>query len=384
VAHSIDRPSRVGDDEGVPAETAPTPGSEHRADTATILFTDIEGSTLLWERESERMRAALAHHDRVLREAIESAGGTVVRMLGDGVHAVFARPSDAVRAAFAIQRRIADDASAGPPLRIRCGIHTGEVDRRDGDLFGPAVNRAARIMGIAPGGHTLVSASVADAVRAELPDGASLERHGHYRLKGVDEPVELFELRDARRASAALRDDADKAYRVVRSGDLWLPAREIRHNLPADRDAFIGRSAALARLSARLADGARLVTVLGAAGIGKTRFARRHAWTSLAEWPGGVYFCDLSEATGVPGIVGAVAAALGVPIAGDEPVAQLGHAIAGRERCLVVLDNFEQVVEHAQSTVARWLERAPQAAFVVTSRARLHVTGEQLFDLEPL
>ena len=163
----------------------------------------------------------------------------------------------------------------------------------------------------------------------------------------------------------------------MRAGDLWRPVREVRHNLPAERDAFVGRAAELRALAQRLDAGARLLTVLGPGGTGKTRLVRRYGWTWLGDWPGGVWFCDLSEARSLDGIYFAVALALDVPLGKDDPGVQLGHAIAGRGRCLVILDNFEQVVEHAPATLGRWLDRAAEAAFVVTSRERLHLPGEE-------
>ena len=160
--------------------------------------------------------------------------------------------------------------------------------------------------------------------------------------------------------------------------------RPVRFVLPAERDAFVGREAELEELARRLGSGARLMTLLGAAGMGKTRLAVRYAWQHLHAWPGGVWFCDLTEARGVDGIVSAVGEALGVPLGKEDPVLQLGHAIAGRRRCLVVLDNFEQVAEHTAATVERWLERAVEARFVVTSRERLRVRGEEVLGVEPL
>src|SRR6185437_3855380 len=124
----------------------------------TFLFTDIEGSTRLWEEHPERMRAALARHDALARATIEGRRGTVVKMTGDGVHAAFGDPLDAVLAVVDLQQRLDDaDATAGLALRVRCGIHAGVVEHRDADYFGTAVNRAARIMGAAHGGQVLVS-----------------------------------------------------------------------------------------------------------------------------------------------------------------------------------------------------------------------------------
>jgi predicted ATPase len=130
--------------------------------------------------------------------------------------------------------------------------------------------------------------------------------------------------------------------------------------------------------------GTRLLTVLGPGGTGKTRVVRRYGRTWLGDWPGGVYFCDLSEARSPDGIFFAVASSLDVALGKDDPAVQLGHAIAGRGRSLVILDNFEQVVQHAQGTLGHWLDRAPDASFVVTSRERLHLRGEEIFPIEPL
>jgi len=154
--------------------------------------------------------------------------------------------------------------------------------------------------------------------------------------------------------------------------------------LPAELDAFVGRGSELAELVAMLDGGARLVTIVGTAGAGKTRLACRFAWSCLADWPGGVFFCDLSEARSRAGIASAVATTLDVTLGAEDPVMQLGHVLAGRGRCLVMLDNFEQVARHAAATLQLWLEHAVQARFVVTSRERLSLKGEQVLALEPL
>ena len=235
-------------------------------------------------------------------------------------------------------------------------------------------------MATALGGQTLLTADARDALGATP---LRVQSHGFWRLKGVHDPMELFEVGDTQ-APFTPPPDEDKAYRVVRIDGLWQPLREVRHNLAPERDAFIGRSAELQSLALQLQSGSRLVCLLGPGGTGKTRLARRYALAWLGEWPGGVYFCDLSEAHSLEGIHFAVALALGVPLGKDDPAVQLGHAIAGRGRCLVILDNFEQVQQHATATVGRWLDRAGEATFVVTSRERLHLEGEQVLAVEPL
>jgi len=156
------------------------------------------------------------------------------------------------------------------------------------------------------------------------------------------------------------------------------------HCLPAERDVFVGREKELGDLEKRLDGDVRLLTLLGPAGTGKTRLAVRHGRQHLDRFPGGVWFCDLSEARSIEGIATAVATALDVPLGRDDPVVQLGHAIAGRGRCMAILDNFEQVVAHAAETAGRWVERAEEARFLVTSRERLHLPGEEIVALEPL
>jgi predicted ATPase/Tfp pilus assembly protein PilF len=239
-------------------------------------------------------------------------------------------------------------------------------------------------MALAAGGQTLLSASARAALGDALPDATEIASHGHYRVKGVEAPIELFEIGVRGRSAFTPPKDTDKAYRVVRVGDLWCPVRTIRNNLPGERDAFVGRAAELRALSQRLDAGARLLTVLGPGGTGKTRLVRRYGRAWLGDWPGGIYFCDLSDAHSIEGIHSAVAIALGIPLGRAEAGLQLGHAIAGRGPCLVILDNFEQVIEHAPASLGRWLDRAVEAVFVVTSRARLHLPGEEVMVLDPL
>ncbi len=161
-----------------------------------------------------------------------------------------------------------------------------------------------------------------------------------------------------------------------------------KYSLPVERDGFVGRATEVHDLAVALegsgAARARILTLLGTGGTGKTRVVLRYGWDSLDRWPGGVWFCDLSEAQSVEGVAGAVAAALDVPLGKGDPVVQLGHAIAGRGRALVILDNFEQVIEHAEATLGAWARRCPDASFLVTSRERLGLDGESMLPLAPL
>ena len=340
------------------------PQSRLPTGTVTFLFTDIEGSTTLWEQYPDAMQVALARHDRLLRHAIESSDGSIVKSTGDGVYAVFATAADALAACLAIQRvlQTAEAGASNPELaasealtpialKVRMGLHTGVAELRNGDYFGASLNRAARIMSAAHGEQVLLSAATAELVRGHLPEGVTLREMGEHRLKGLLNPERLLQV-----VASDLRAD-------------FPPLASLTgHSLPAERDAFVGRREPLAELARRLDAGARLVSVLGLGGTGKTRLVTRFGWSSLGEFPGGVWFCDLSEARSLDGILHAVAQGLDVPLGKDDPVIQLGHAIAGRGKCLVILDNFEQVARHAEETLGRWLNRASAARFLVTTR----------------
>ncbi len=356
-----------------------------------LLFTDVVDSTRLVERLGDARAATVwAEHDRRARDLLAQHHGREIGR-ADGFFLLFDDPSDGARYALAYHDVLADLA-----LTARAGLHVGAVTLRKNtpedvaqgaihtEVEGLATPLTARVMALARGGQTLLTAAAVQALAGTLSEATRIESHGYYRLKGIEEPIEIFELGVHDSAAFSPPTDVDKAYRVVRAGDFWRPVREVRHNLPAERDAFVGRTAELRAVAARLDTGTRLVTVLGPGGTGKTRFVRRYGGTWLGDWPGGVYFCDLSGARSLDGIFFAVASALEVPMGKDDPAVQLGHAIAGRNRCLVILDNFEQVVQHAPATLGCWLDGACDAAFLVTSRELLHVPGEEVLSLEPL
>src|SRR5688572_33486919 len=168
---------------------------EYAAGDTILLFTDIEGSTRLWEREPERMSVALASHDAMARAAVESHGGAIVKMTGDGFLAAFDRPEAGIGACVALQQALADASRTnGITLRIRCGLHQGRVERRDNDLFGPPVNRTARLMAVAHGGQILVSQAVVEALGTLLPEGVTLRDLGGVRLKDLTAPERVYQI----------------------------------------------------------------------------------------------------------------------------------------------------------------------------------------------
>ena len=361
--------------------------------TRALLLTDVVDSTQLVEKlGTERAADVWAAHDRVARDLLEPHNGREIDKT-DGFLLLFENAADAVGYALAYHAGLAQlSDKLGLVLEARAGLHVGDVVLREnpaGDVArgakpleveGIAKPVAARIMAVARGGQTLIS----ERARETLDEGTlRLRSHGHWRLKGVGEPVELFEV-GGDEASFEPPPDRTKAYRVVREGEAWRSLRELGHNLPQERDSFIGRQRALLDLAGRIEKGSRLIVVLGAPGTGKTRIALRYAWSWLGDWPGGAWFCDLSDARSEADVVARVARALDVPLEGDDPGERLVHALGSRPRTLIVLDNFEQVVGHAEPTVGRWLDQCATLTFVITSRQVLGLPGESVLPVKPL
>jgi predicted ATPase/class 3 adenylate cyclase len=354
-----------------------------------LLLTDAVDSTQLAEMLGEAANSSLwAAHDRMARDLLPLWRGREIDKT-DGMLLLFDSVRDAVGYGLAYQRELG---LRLPALRARTGVHFGPVTLRTNppadvargakplEVEGMAKAMVARVMSAAAGGQILLT----ESARQELSQDDTRARScGHWRLKGLAEPIELFVLSDEE-ASFALPPGSEKAYRVVRRGDTWTPVKQIPHSLPAERDGFVGRAGPLAELERRIRTGARAVSLLGIGGSGKTRLATRFGWTWLGDYPGGVWFCDLSTARDLDGLLRSVAQGLGLPLGRADPIVQIARAIDGRGRCLVVLDNFEQVASLAEQTLGRWLERAPAAVFVVTTRERLGVVGEEAITLEPM
>ncbi|HEX9301935.1 MAG TPA: adenylate/guanylate cyclase domain-containing protein, partial [Casimicrobiaceae bacterium] len=309
---------------------------EHPAIT-TFLFTDIEGSTSLWEREPVRMRPALARHDAIARAAVEAHRGAVVKTSGDGIHAAFGDPLDAVRAVIELQQALDDpEATCGVALRVRCGLHAGVVERRDNDFFGSAVNRAARIMSAAHGGQVLLSQAVAVLVRERLPAGVTLRDLGTIRLRDLARPEQVYQVVHPR-----LRQD----FPALRS----LEATP--NNLPQQVTSFIGRERELAEVK-ELVGKTRLLTLLGVGGLGKTRLSLQLAADVMDDYPDGVWFVELAAIADVRMVAQAVASVLGVKEEAGRPVSEAVMKAIKDRRLLLVLDNCEHLV-HACADLAK-------------------------------
>src|SRR5688572_6037652 len=223
--------------------------------TVTFLFTDIEGSTTRWEHQPEAMRVALARHDALVRAAIHEHGGHVVKTMGDAFHAAFARAPDAVAAALGAQRRLQAEAWGEiGPLWVRMALHTGAAEERDGDYYGPALNRAARILSAGHGGQVLLSQATYELIRDETPERAALLDLGEHRLKDLIRPERVFQL---------TLPDLPVDFPPLAS----LDAR--RHNLPIPPTALVGRQGEIQAVYDLLTkDDVRLLTLTGPGGTG--------------------------------------------------------------------------------------------------------------------
>jgi predicted ATPase/class 3 adenylate cyclase len=338
--------------------------------TVSFLFTEVEGSTRLWDQSPDVMSHAMPRHDELLRDAVDSHRGFILKNTGDGLHAVFATAHDAVTAAVVAQRGLlADDWNIAETVRVRMGIHTGEAKVRDGDYSGAAVNRAGRLMSVAHGGQIVVSAATEELLHDALPEKYGFVDLGEHQLRDLGRPERLFQV---------AHPDLGQEFAPLRTLDTFP-----RNNLPAPVDSFVGRRAELADVLTALRDG-RLVTLTGPGGSGKTRLALEAAMAVLASFRNGVWFVSLAVAANGQGVVPLVAAALGVPEATDETLADtLEHWLRDRQ-LLLVLDNCEPIVGAVASFAQRYLQRCAGVLILATSRELLGVQGEQVLATPPL
>lgn len=338
--------------------------------TVTFLFTDVEGSTPLWDAHPAAMQGALARHDEILRSAIDAGGGYVFATGGDGFCAAFHRAGAAVNAAMAAQSALlVEPWPEHVELRVRMGLHSGEAEERDGNYFGPAVNRAARLMGAANGGQVVASAVTAGLV----DDDARVLVHdlGAVQLKGLVEPVRVVGL----------------ATPEVPWLDVALVSRQTSAgNLPRPQTDLVGDLVDLQQRVATLADN-RLVTLTGSGGVGKTRAAIEIGWLVLDEFPDGAWLIELAPIADPALVEAAIASALGVqPQPGMTLVESIVDWCTGR-RALLIVDNCEHVLDPAVEVIAAIVAGCPTATVLSTSREPLGVAGEYVVripSLEPV
>jgi predicted ATPase/class 3 adenylate cyclase len=338
--------------------------------TVTFLFSDIEGSTARWEQHRDTMAAALARHDALMRAALEARGAYVFKTMGDAFCTAFATAPHAVAAALDAQRALAgEDFSAIDGLRVRMAVHTGIADERDGDYFGPAVNRVTRLLAVGHGGQVLISAAAKDLTEGALPDNATLLDLGMHRLRDLSTPEHVFQLNAS---------DLRVEFPALRSLD------SLPNNLPVYLTPLIGRDEELTEIKA-LVEQSRLVTITGAGGIGKTRTALQVAADMLVGDGDGVWFVDLATRDDPMLVPSAIAEVFNVADEGGSLrlIERVGSALKAK-RLLIVLDNCEHVISAAADAADRLLHACPRIRILATSREPLGIAGEEPYRMPTL
>jgi len=335
--------------------------------TITFLFTDIEGSSSLWELFSEAMKPALAAHDAILRSAIQINHGQIIKTTGDGVHAVFSTALDAIKAAISAQIDIHSKIT-DPPIKVRMGLHTGESQVRDGDYYGTEVNRAARIMEIGHGGQILLSEVTAALVRVALPKETSLNPLGAHRLKGLTAPEEIYQL-DHPKLSAT--------FPPLNSLETY------QHNLPVQLTSFIGRQREMEQIKSLLAQ-TRLLTLVGPGGTGKTRLALETAAKLIDQFLDGVWLVELAPLTNPDLILERVATTLNVQEPRGRPILDTLTNYLRHKQLLLLLDNVEHLIRESADFAEHILINCPQLKILVTGREALFIGGETTLQIPSL
>jgi predicted ATPase/class 3 adenylate cyclase len=338
--------------------------------TVTFLFTDIEGSTRMWERSPKAMQAALARHDEILRRAIEEHGGYVFKTVGDAFCCAFSTAPDALEAALESQRLLLQERwDESDPLRVRMALHMGAAEERDGDYFGPPVNRVARLLSAAHGDQVLLSLPTHEMVRDQLPAGMNLAELGEHRLKDLFRPERVFQV---------VSPDLPSEFPPLRTLDAY------RNNLPLQPTPLVGREKEVAEVCALLrGEATRLLTLTGPGGIGKTRLALQAAADLLDDFPDGTYFAPLATLTEAELFLSAVAETLGVRETGEQPLDESLKDYFSERHLLLLLDNFEQVLGAAPQ-VTSLFAGAPGLKVLATSRTSLRLYGEHVYPVPPL
>lgn len=353
-----------------------------------LLLTDVVDSTKLSEAIGDQAMAAVwAAHDRVARDLLPQWRGREIDKT-DGMLLMFDNASDAVNYALHYHRALA---SMDVPLKARAGLHVGPVILRENapedvargakplEVDGLAKPTAARVMSLARGGQTLLTPEAREDLGKTV---LRLQSHGHWQIKGVADPIELFEVGEVD-ARFVPPTDSDKVFRVVKAGEWWMPAREIPNNLPHQGTSFIGREREIDEVKDMLGQ-ARLVTLLGMGGLGKTRLSLQVAAEHLHLYPDGVWFIDLSPLSDGALVVSEAARVLDVP---EEPGRSPLHALCShlkQRRVLLILDNCEHLIKPAADMAHAIVKAAPHVRMIASSREALHVPGEKAYPILPL
>ena len=337
--------------------------------TVTFLFTDIEGSTRLMQEIGQRYVEAQVIHHEILRSAFQSNSGRELRTEGDSFFCVFESAVDACAAAASAQREFfTRDWPEGAQLRVRMGLHTGEAPLVGSEYIGLDVHHAARVMSSAHGGEVVISDATRTIVESGLPAGLTLRDLGMHRLKDLTRPERLFQL---------VVEGVPDTFPALRTLD------STPNNLPTQLTSFIGREN-LVEEAKRLLERTRVLTLTGPGGIGKTRLSLQVAADVVQRFPDGVYFVPLSAVRDPELIASAIAQSIGIPVPGNRLPMDVVNEYLREKKVLVVLDNLEQLLPDGSPVIAHVLQQNPTLKALASSRAALHIYGEQELALEPL
>ncbi|MGA7192003.1 MAG: adenylate/guanylate cyclase domain-containing protein, partial [Anaerolineales bacterium] len=341
------------------------------AGTVTFLFTDIEGSTKLWEQYPKAMKTALARHDEILRQTIEEHRGHIIKTTGDGVHAAFGTALDGVSAALNAQQAFyaAKWNEINPHhVKIRIGLHTGEAEARAGDYYGPTLNRAARLMSVGHGGQILLSTITADLVRDQLPNGASIRDLGEHRLKDLVRSEHVYQL---------THPNLPADFPPIKSLDSYP------NNLPIQLTSFIGREHELAEVKKRFAS-ARLLTLIGPGGTGKTRLSLQIGAELLPAFADGVWLVELAPLADPSLIMQTIASVLGLREQLGMSLNELLIDFLRAKNLLLIIDNCEHLVESCAQLADQLLHACANIKIVASSREALGISGETVYRVPSL
>lgn len=336
-----------------------TKAGDQPSGTLTFLFSDIEGSTKVWESHPIEMRAALAQHDDILRSAIENHHGQIVKTTGDGVHAGFPNAADAVQAALDAQQGLLEPL-AGLRLKVRMSVHSGDAELRAGDYYGGVLNRAARLMSAAHGGQILVSNATAELLRDQLPVHAGLRDLGEHRLKDLTRPEHIFQL---------THPDLPEEFPPLATLESYP------NNLPVQLTSFVGREKETGEVRALLAKN-RLVTLTGSGGTGKTRLALEAGAQEVSKFSQGVWLVELAPLADPAQILPALAHVLGLMETSTTTLARLVAEYLREKQVLLLLDNCEHLIDACARLADDLLHACPRLKMLASSREALGIAGE--------
>ncbi|MGQ0601536.1 MAG: adenylate/guanylate cyclase domain-containing protein [Anaerolineales bacterium] len=338
--------------------------------TITFLFTDIEGSTPLWEREPKQMRMALERHHAILHESIAAHRGHVYKIIGDAFQAAFEVSSQAILAALTAQRALAAEVwPTSTPLRVRMGLHVGHAKAQGEDYTTThTLNRVARIMSAAHGGQILLSEAVVELIRDDLPEAVSLRDMGHHHLKGLTQLEHLFQV---------VVPDLSANFPPLNTLNVAA------NNLPTQLTTFIGRETEVAEVK-RLLSGSRLTTLTGSGGCGKTRLSIQVASEMQTGYPNGVWLVELAPVADPALVPLTVVAVLGLMDDGHRPALEILTDFIHVKTLLLVLDNCEHVIDACAQLSEALLRACPKLGILASSREALGIAGESSYRVPSL